>query len=83
MKKYLGYLLIIIGIVFVFIAIARSTSLITNVLGILNVFDSDISEGERGYIVGGFLWWIIHFLVMFFAFKYGIKLTKKKKTKTD
>lgn len=74
MKKIWG----IIGIIFVFAAISRITSLISNILGIVKIFNSEISGYQRGQIFGGFLYWIIHFSIIYLSFKYGSRLTKKK-----
>jgi len=78
MRKFWGVLLIVIGILFVFIAVGRITSLISNILGIVKIFDSNISAYQRGQIFGGFFYWMIHFGIIYFSLKYGSRLTKKK-----
>ena len=78
MKKTGGILLTIIGIILVFIAFGQLSKLISNVLGIVKIFDPNISSYQKGQISAGFIYWIIHFLITYFAFKFGSKLTKKE-----
>jgi len=83
MKKVFGILLLIIGILFVLVVFGRLTSLISDVLGIIRIFDSNISGYQRGDVFGGFIYWVLHFLVIYFAFKFGSKWIKNKKTSTN
>lgn len=78
MKKIGGILLIIIGVILVFIAFGQLNKLISNVLGIIKLFYSNVSSYEKGQISAGIIYWLIHFLITYFAFKFGSKLTKKE-----
>ncbi len=77
MKKFGGILLIIVAVLLVIATLTNLTSLISNLIGIVNLFDSETTGFDKGQIIGGLIYWIIHFLAMFFAFKYGLKLSKK------
>nr|WP_299384154.1 hypothetical protein [Allomuricauda sp.] len=79
MRKFWGILLLIIGILLVFIAIGRLTSLISSVLELAKIFDSDSSGHQKGQIIGRFLYWVIHFAILYFSFKYGSRMITKKK----
>lgn len=70
MRKFWGILLIFIGILFVLVAIGRITSLISTVLEVVKIFDIDISVYQKGQILGEFSYWIIHFGIIYFSFKY-------------
>ena len=78
MKKIGGILLTIIGVILVFIAFGQLSKLILNVLGMIKLFDSNVSSYHKGQIIAGFIYWIIHFLITYFAFKFGSRLIKKE-----
>ncbi len=81
MRKFWGIVLIIVGILFVLIAMVRITSILELVLRHVNIFKSGGTSYNKGQLFGGVIYWFVHFTVIYFSFKHGFKLTKKKKTK--
>lgn len=79
MKKILGILLILIGILFVLAAIVNLNALFSAVLGIVTIFEAESTGYQVGQIMGGLVYWIVHFLIIYFSLRYGAKLVKRNK----
>ncbi len=78
MNKFFGILLYIIGALFVLAFVGQLTTFLGSILALTKIFSSEINSSQVGYIIGGLVYWILHFAVIYFAFKYGTKLFKKK-----
>lgn len=79
MNKFFGILLYIVGVLFTLAFIGQLTSFLEIIVGLAKLFSGDLTASQVGYLMGSILYWMVHFAIIFFAFKYGSKLFKKKR----
>ena len=78
MNKFFGIILYIIGSLFILAFIGQLTKFIGAIVGLTKIFSSNVDSSQIGYLFGMILYWILHFAIIYFSFKYGTKLFKKK-----
>ena len=78
MNKIFGIILYIIGLLFIIAFVSQLTKFITAVFSLFKIFSSELDGLQRGNIIGTIIYWVVHFAIIFFSFKYGKKLFKKK-----
>ena len=77
MNKIFGIILYIIGVLFIIAFVGQLPKFLTAVFGLFKIFSSELDGLQRGNIIGTIIYWIVHFAIIFFSFKYGKKLFKK------
>ncbi len=78
MNKIFGVILYIIGALFILAFVGQIPKFLNAVLNLFKIFSSELDGLQLGNIIGSIIYWIIHIAIIYFAFKYGKKLFKKK-----
>ena len=83
MNKFFGVLLYAVAIILIFAFFGQLTKFLTTIFSLSNIFSGELDGGQRGYILGQVSYWVIHFAIIYFAFKYGSKIFNKKPVKKN
>jgi len=78
MNKFFGIVLYVIGVLFIIAFIGQIPKFLDAFLNLFKMFSSEINGLERGSIIGQLIYCIIHIAIIYFAFKYGKRIFKKK-----
>ena len=78
MKKILGFFLYLAAIVLTLAFIGQFDKFLAIIISLLKIFSTELDGYQKGVILGSFFYWIIHFAIIYFAFKYGSKFFNKK-----
>jgi hypothetical protein len=81
MRKFFGIILYLFGALFILAFVGQIAKFIGAILSFLKIFSVDLNGSQIGYSLGQVFYWMLHFAVIYFAFKYGKKLLKKKPVK--
>tara|TARA_R100001369_G_scaffold55222_1_gene82065 strand:- start:844 stop:1092 length:249 start_codon:yes stop_codon:yes gene_type:complete len=80
MNKIFGIILYIIGSLFILAFVGQLPKFLAAIINLFKIFSSELDGLQRGNIIGTIIYWIIHFAIIYFAFKYGSRFFKKKPT---
>ena len=78
MNKIFGVILYIIASLFIIAFVVQLPKFLGAVISLFKIFSSELDGLQRGNIIGTIIYWIIHFAIIYFSFKYGNKLFKRK-----
>ena len=78
MKKVLGVFLYVVAIVLTLAFIGQFDKFLAIIISLFKIFSTELNGYQRGLILGSFFYWIIHFTIIYFAFKYGSKFFNNK-----
>lgn len=78
MNKIFGVILYIIGLLFIIAFVGQLPKFLTAIFGLFKIFSSELDGFKRGNIIGSIIYWILHCTIIFFSFKYGNRLFKKR-----
>ncbi|MFI2742204.1 hypothetical protein ACG2LH_05655 [Zhouia sp. PK063] len=79
MKRILGIVCIIIGFILVLAMVGNIVEIVKTLLKIPFLFSGKMTGYEEGMVMGSFVYWIIHIVVIIILMKVGIRLSKQKK----
>ena len=81
MRKIFGIILYLFGALLILAFVGQITKFISVIVGFFKIFSGDLNGSQIGYSLGQVFYWMLHFAIIYFAFKYGTKLVKKKPVK--
>lgn len=80
MNKIFGVILYLIGLLLIFAFVGQLPKFLAVFFSFFKIFSSELDGLQRGNIIGAMIYWILHFAIIYFSFKYGNKLFKKKRS---
>lgn len=78
MNKIFGVILYIIGFLFIIAFVGQLPKFLTTIFSLFKIFSGELDGLQRGNIIGSIIYWIFHCAIIFFSFKYGNRLFKKR-----
>lgn len=77
-KKILGYIFIALAILLTLAIVGQLPALFGVILSFFKIFTGKLESYQMGEVFGHIIYWIIHLVVTFALWKYGIRWTRKE-----
>lgn len=76
-KRIFGYVFIAIAIILTFAVVGQLPIFIKAILDVLKIFTGQLNSGESGFIIGTFVYWLIHISLIIFLSIIGKRWINK------
>ena len=77
-RRLLGYVLVIIGILFILGIVGQLPELFRILSALVSLVTGKLDSFAAGEVIGNIIFWLVYFLITIVLWKYGLRWSRKK-----